>query len=353
MNHEFLDELHNIERFFNRLTVERVSFVKAMNLIGLVLKGTQMGKVFAIKYKDGALTVRASASLYTEIEINIIDKGDAEDFEVVCAYADTTNLLNNDPILDMVISSEYVTVESSGSHISYRTSIASVTQLERDLSKEMDVDVLTLTAGLKRLTGMTTVLKAFPSYSVISLTGDIMQMRTPNIWLEVKSSGLDMTMDVAIAKVIKAYTDATSGRISMHESLNYITIQSGSASLIIPKQDMASIEPLNIVTESYMFSGKVSMPSDLNKVKDLVRVAGSNDAMVHLAEGGIRVVSETNEHRVDLVVGNVDVHITSFTMRIEFLLQVLLLIGNTFTVKELGGLIYLQGPSNGAIISTI
>lgn len=352
MSHDILSELYEVDRFLTKIRVDKKSFCKAMDLVGLVLKGTQMGKVFALEYKDKILTVRATASLYTEIEIDVVEHIDHE-FEVVCAYSDTTSLLSSDQTIGLVVSSEYVTAESEGANISYRTSVASITKLNKDSYTPLDINVATLLYGLKRLTSLTTVLKVFPSYSVISLKDDTMQLRTPSMWFEVPSSKLNMTMDVSIARVINAYTNETNDYIEITQSLNYITITSGSASLFIPKQDEASILPFSEVTQSYTFAGNVNISRSLTKVKDLVRVAPATDVTISIAEEGLRIVSDTNDHRVDLVVGEVDKHIVTFETRLEFLQQILTLVGTQFTVGVSGDLVHLKGPSAGVLLSTV
>lgn len=351
MGTNILDSLNDTKRFLTTFKVSRLSFTKAMDLIGLVLRGTQMGKVFALEYKDGKLIARASAALYVTVEIDVIEPPE-EDFEVVCAYSDNTALIGKQKELELTVSSEYMTAYTTMSEVSYRTSVAKISRVKGEDTPTIVFDSASLVSGIKTLTSMSNIIKSHPTFAAISLDGDIAQMRTPTIWVETKSSLLNMVLSLDIARVLSSFIGSSYDKVAVKQSLNYIQVLNGKSVLFIPKQDESNIKPLKEEAKDYLFAGKFSITESYDKIKDIMKSTGKMDARVSLSEHGLRIISESNEAMINLKLGDFKNPFVTFNIRLEFLINVLTVLGTQFEVKSRGHLLYFQGLSNSVIIAT-
>lgn len=338
-------------RFLTKATVSKESLVEALDTIGLTLRGSQMGKVFSIEYKDEVMTLRASSSLNVEIEIDVVEHP-KEEFEIVCAYTESSSLLGDSTYVEIILSSEYVIVSGHNSEISFRTSVASVPKLE-DYSGELaDVQVMKVVSGLKSIVALGSLHKVYPTHSVIQLKGNVMQLRTPTIWVEVPSSGLNVIMNLDVAKVISKFANGLKGPINVIENTSYLIFEAERSRLFIPRQSEPDIEPLEVMTKAYAFAGTLHYHTDIHRVKDVARVVGPTDVKIAMYDRGFRIVAETNEMRVDIPIGATDNHFITFNMRLEFLSQLLSLLGPEVLVSISGSLISLKGKYASVIVAT-
>lgn len=340
------------QEFFYKFKVNKKHLANAFTNIGKVL-GKTSAKIFALAVKDGVLTIRAGSSVFYKTEIEILEGDKPDDLEVVAWYVDITKMLKNSKEVEITVSPTYMSLHTEHTEVSLELSDAYVDNTPEIVGSQQKVTTVEFVSALRGFSSLLSLTNLFTQYNVIYAQGPVIQMKFPSIWVELDTHPIHNTFTLDMVKTIISFL-GTATSFVLHENQSYMILQHSNEYLMLPITEKPNIQPLAEFTENFDSVGRVSIDGLLTKLVDLLSVVGKSDASLLLFEKGAKVIVDTERVSTQLSVGNIEGGIIQkINTRLEFLVNLIPLLGNIVYVKRRGSLVLLESSDAKVLISTI
>jgi hypothetical protein len=319
-----------------------------------LMKKTAYSKVIGIEYSLGVMRIRASTSVIFDAEIPVIGDIPTETYKVSCMYEDISEILPIKGDIKMMITPVYVQFESDTVEANLTVCDDEIQESPGAIGNPTQVLLADLKSGLKKILSLTAISAVFKTGNVVIFAGEYTQVRYPTVWVQANSSGLHTILDYNSSSVLEQFI-RSAREVNVYNSDGYIAIKKESSTLYIPRQDNNNAEPMEEFLKDATLIDTVSIVGLDKECQALLRTVGKVDAKVAIFDRGIIVETITASISASIKVGNpndAERLLEAFTIRLEFLNNLLPILGESVKVYRKGDWVCLKGPQALTIISS-
>jgi hypothetical protein len=319
-----------------------------------LMKKTAYSKVIGIEYSLGVMRVRASTSVIFDAEIPVVGDMPAEIYKVSCMYEDLSEMLPIKGDIKIMITPVFVQFQAQTVEANLTVCDDEIQESPDLVGNPLQIVLSDLKSGLKKLLSLTAISAVFKTGNVIVFAGDYMQIRYPTVWVQTPSSGLHTILDINSCSVLDRFI-GSAREVNVYTSEDYIAIKKESSTLYITRQSNGDAEAMEEFLEDATLIDTVSILGLDKDCQSLLKTVGKVEGKVAVFDRGIIVEATTPSLMASIKNGNPQDSenlLETFTVRLEFLNNLLPILGESVKLYRKGDWICLKGPQALTIISS-
>jgi hypothetical protein len=319
--------------------------------IQTLLKKSVYTKLVEFAILEKKLIVSSATSMVYRKHIDITG-GNYSDFKVNCLFTDLFELLPGRGKLVLTVTGEFVRICGEEIDTALNAANSELTSVP-DVSGEYSVvNVSVVRDSIKKMLSMTAPLNAFKKGGEVYLFDDHMQLRYETIMVQLPSSGIRAVLSNSDAVMVEKFLyNATSAKL--YQRNDYMCLAREDAFLYIPEQRSFSIDRLEEYLKQCLFICEVDCATLRPRLQSLLKAIGKCDCTITLYKEGIEVESHSNSSSAKVMIGNTkhEVSIMKFVLRLEFLLNVVNIIGSRARFYRKDDILCVEGLQALSVLS--
>lgn len=355
MHDEYLlDGSRPVEELSLSLKVPANLLKQAFTELQALMSKTAYSKVIRIKYEEEYLFIEATTSIRYSAKIPVTESNIKDKLSVVCNFEKLVDILPGRGLIDVMLTPVFVKMTNTEFEASLMVCQSDVDYIPELTGDTIPMRVDDVKLGLRKILSLTTIANTFKKGSTILFVDNFMQIRYSTIWVECSSSALNTQLDLASSTVLEKFL-YTAKAVEVYDSEEFIAMKKDLSTIYIPKQETTSIQSLDYYFDNADLVAEKNINGFSNKIQSLTRTISKGDAKVTILDNSIVVECKGDNIIASVSTGdreNSNQVLDSFTIRLEFLNNLLQVLGETIKVYRTGDLICIKGHLARVIISS-
>lgn len=251
--------------------------------VSALLKRYERAKVLGVSVNKSSVVFTVDTGTYYTRTLDFLSSTDIVELNVTILYADITSFLSGRDEAVIELTEHYMQVKSKGATMTLSVGESTPPKYAPKKGNVVSLELSTILKAAKVFSSTQDLQKAYKKDFAIIFSGDTAIMKTPTVWIETNSCGLNCVLSLAQLKSVTMFQPKIveiSDRLEFKKEKSILSMP-----LIKPEKSVG----ISYFKEKMQFVSAIVISGIIKELLDVKKAVGVGDATIRLYPSGFGI----------------------------------------------------------------